>query len=273
VWVTISRRYVAGRYGQVHLRETEAVAGRRPLVCLHATAYSSRTFEPLMARLAGRRQVIALDTPGYGGSDAPAAPIALADYARAALEAVDAATASSVDLLGYHTGAYVAAEAAILAPAKVRNLVMIGIPYFEALDPVVWRRKLCQRHELGDALQQFEERWDYLVASRDPAVSLPRAFGNFRDELAAWPNGSWAHEAMFDWDANARLPLVPVPTLVLNPQGHLAEPSRNAAAMIPDHRIEELPDLSPPIFDAGPDILAARLEAWLGAPAPMSSDR
>nr|WP_281367511.1 alpha/beta hydrolase [Sphingomonas chungangi] len=243
------------------------------MICLHATAYSSRTFEPLMEKLAGRRQLIALDTPGYGQSDAPPTPIALADYARAMLEAVVAAAASPVDLLGYHTGAYIAAEAAILAPGVVRNLVMIGIPYFEALDPVAWRSRLCHRHELGGELAQFSERWDYLVASRDPVIPLGRAFANFRDELAAWPNGSWAHEAMFDWDADARLPMVPVPTLILNPQGHLAEPSRQAAALIPDHAIEELPGLSPAIFDAGSERVAAKLEEWLGISTLVSSEQ
>ena len=49
----IRRVYVDGPFGQVHARITPAVAGTTPLVCLHATAYSSRTFIPLMQQPAG----------------------------------------------------------------------------------------------------------------------------------------------------------------------------------------------------------------------------
>ena len=53
----IERRYVRGRFGQVHLRESGVASGAVPLVCLHATAYSSRSFEALMRALA--------QMPGY----------------------------------------------------------------------------------------------------------------------------------------------------------------------------------------------------------------
>ena len=245
--------YVDGPYGQIHLRETAPVPGRVPLVCLHATAYSSHTFDPLMAASGGARQVIAIDAPGYGGSDAPAAPIDIGGYACAIEAAIRARCDGAVDVLGYHTGAYIAAELALAAPAVVARLVLIGIPYFEALDREYWRMRLTMRHRLTADLAQFDERWDYLVAQPHAAgLPLARAFANFRAELAAWPDGSRAHEAMFAWDSHARLPLIEQPVRVINPGGHLAPASRAAAALMKNAEIIEMPDLEGPIFDLAP---------------------
>lgn len=250
----IVRAYVDGPFGQIHLRETAPVAGRLPLVCFHATAYSSHTFEPLMAAAVGRRQIIAIDAPGYGGSAAPPAPIDIAGYADAMAAAIRARCDGPVELLGYHTGAYVAAQLALDAPALVAKLVLIGIPYFEALDRDAWRAKLTARHQLTADLAQFDERWDYLVTKPHAAgLPLKRAFANFIAELCAWPDGWWAHEAMFAWDSARNLPRVTQPTLVINPGGHLAPASRAAAALMPAAMVVELPDLEGAIFDSAPE--------------------
>ena len=264
----VRRSFVDGPHGQIHVRSTAAVAGVEPLACLHATAYSSQSFLPLMAALDGRRQVIAPDAPGYGDSDAPPAPPSIADYAAALAPAITAAGAP-VTLLGYHTGAYIAAELAITRPDLVARLVLIGIPYFQALDLSFWRAKLAARHVLGDTLDQFDERWRYFMTERHSCVTLERGFANFVDELKAWPNGWQAHEAMFAWDSDARLPSVPCPTLVLNPSGHLAPASRAAARLIPDCVIEERPDWTGPVLESAAAEIAESIEAWL-TPVPQS---
>lgn len=260
--MSVRRRFVDGGFGQLHLRATQRVAGARPLVCLHATAYSSQSFLPLMAALAGRRQVIAPDAPGYGDSDPAPAPPPITDYAAALVPALEVADAP-VTLLGYHTGAYIAAELAIARPDLVERLVLIGIPYFQALDLDAWRAKLAARHRLVDRLDQFDERWRYFVTDRDASVTLRRGFANFVDELKAWPDGWWAHEAMFAYDSDARLPLIPCPTLVINPAGHLAPASRAAAALIPDCVVDEWPHWSGPVLESAPDGIADAVEAWL----------
>ena len=262
----IRKRYVDGPFGQVHARLSPPVAGTMPLVCLHATAYSSRTFVPLMHQAADVRQVIAIDLPGYGESDAPAAQVEIAAYADAVAVAIRAlADGGPVALLGYHTGVYVGAELAVRHPALVDRLVLIGIPYFQALDLAFWRKKLGHRTVLGDRLAQFDERWNFLVASRAPEVSLERGFENFVDELKAWPNGWWAHDAMFAYDSDARLPMLRQPVLVLNPGGHLAEPSRVAARLMPGAQVLEMPDVTGPILDAAPHRIMSAVQGFVGS--------
>lgn len=261
--MTIRRGYADGPHGQVHYRATPKVAGKAPLVALHATAYSSQSFIPLMQALAGVQQVIAIDAPGYGESDAPAAPIGMAGYADAIAPAIADLCDAPPVILGYHTGVYIAAELAITHSALA--LVLIGVPYFQALDFDGWRQKLATPHHLGDDLSQFAERWAYFVTNRHASVTLERGFRNFVDELKAWPDGARAHQAMFDYDSDARLPLVGQPVLVLNPEGHLAHPSRRAAALLPASTVEEMPDVSGPVLELAPDRIARSIAAWADA--------
>ena len=125
------RAYVNSRFGQLHLRELGS-GPRPPLLCLHATAYSGQTFEPLMPWLADARRVIALDTPGYGQSDGPGALPPFEVYAQAIVEALPGLVGEQpLDLFGFHTGALLAIEMALLAPTCVRRLVLVGVPFFE----------------------------------------------------------------------------------------------------------------------------------------------
>lgn len=247
----IRRSYRESRFGQVHQRENEAVAGE-PLVCLHATAYSSTSFAALLGALDGKRHAIAVDTPGYGESDPPPTPISIADYADAIADVLP----PRFDIFGYHTGVSIAVEIALRHPHRVGRLWFMGIPYFQVLDFAAWRAKLAAKHSLGPDLAQFDERWDFLVANRPAGVTLERGFANFVDELKAWPNGWWAHDALFDHDLAARLPLLAQPVKILNPVAHLAEPSREAAALIPNATLVELPDLEGAVLDRYPDRIA-----------------
>lgn len=250
----IRRRFVDGPFGQMHLRESGAESGTVPLICLHATAYSSRSFEPLMRAFGTARHVIAIDLPGYGESDPPTLKPDMAGYA----DAIAAAMPDGpVDVFGYHTGVFVGAEVALRHPARIRQTTMMGVPYFKALDLETWRARLATPHRLGTELMQFAERWSYLVSDRPEGISLVRGFGNFVDELRAWPNGSWAHEAMFAWDADVRLPLIECPVTVLNPEGHLSGASRVAAALIPQASLIDLPELNGAVLELHAGRIAA----------------
>ncbi|WP_425229967.1 alpha/beta fold hydrolase [Sphingomonas sp.] len=257
----IRKGYAEGGVGQVHLRENAAVPGTS-LVCLHATAYSSRTFEPLLRALDGRVRAIAPDTPGYGESDAPPAPLDIAGYAGALLPALP----TRFDLFGYHTGASIAVELAIAHPHRVGRLILMGVPHFAALDFAAWRKKLAAPHRLAETLDQFAERWRFLVTERPAGLSLRGGFENFVDELKAWPDGWRAHEALFAHDLAGRLPLVRQRATVLNVPGHLAEPSRLAAALIPDAEVVELPQLTGAVLDAHAPAIAALIRCREPAP-------
>lgn len=259
----LSRRYVGEPGRQVHLLEGGGERPGRPLYCLHATAYSGRSFTPFLEAMARRRRVVALDAPGYGASDPPAAQMALAGYAEAIDAALDAAGEGSVDLFGYHTGALIAAELARQRPDRVGRLLLIGVPYFSGEEQAAWRGRLAEPMRLSDDLGQFQDKWDYFITDRAPGVSLARGFENFVDELRAYPHGWWAHDAAFTFDAVGCLAQVRQPTLVINPHNHLAAASRKAAAALVNGALLEMPDLSNGIFDVAPDRLAQAMDGFL----------
>lgn len=273
VGAVIRKRYVQAGADQVHLRESGAQSGTVPLVCLHATAYSSRSFDALMQALGAGRHVLALDLPGYGESDPlPGAPD-MAAYAESVAAAITTATQGrEVALFGYHTGVAVATEIALQQRIAIREMTFLGVPYFEALDFAAWKQRLATPHHMGVTLDQFAERWDYLVTQRPDGLSQRRGFENFVDELKAWPHGSRAHEALFAYPLGERLARLACPVTVLNPQGHLAEPSRAAAALIPGATVIELPELSGAVLDTAPEAIAALIPGWPVPSGPIPNE-
>lgn len=263
---SLMKRYYLGPAGaQIHVCSTQPpTPSAPPLYCLHATAYSGKIFYPLMAAMTGRRRVVALDTPGYGASDPLATAIAIPDYAARIGSALqEDAGGQPLDLLGYHTGATLAAEIARQYPDMVRRLVLIGVPYFLGEERDQWRQKLAEPMTLSEDLSQFSERWHFLVTARAKSVSLERGFTNFVDELLAWPDGWRAHDAAFRFSVEDCFPQVTQPALLLNPHNHLAGASRAAANAMPDCQIIELPDLDHAIFDTAPEQIAGKIEAFL----------
>ncbi|WP_304165504.1 alpha/beta fold hydrolase [Phenylobacterium aquaticum] len=262
----MSRRYVTTAWGQTHLTESARPGPPGPpLVCLHATAYSGQTFLPLIEALDGRRRVIAPDTAGYGGSDPPERRWDIEAYAREMRAAIRAAGEGPVDILGYHTGALLAAEIALQDPDLVRRIVMIGVPYYLGEARAERRATLAQPMALTNRLGQFAERWAFLVGERPSGMSLSRGFANFVDELRAYPHGWWAHDAAFSYAVDRAFPLVRQPVLILNPANHLSAPSRAAGAALPQAQVRELPHLSHAIFELAAEELADHVEAFLNA--------
>jgi len=267
----LSRRYVGAAGRQVHLveggRPGVAAPPSIPLACLHAAPCSGASFTPFLNAVAQRRHVLALDTPGYGGSDRPEQRPDIAGYAEILGEALDAALHSGgegpIDLFGYSTGALIAVELARRRPDRVRRLVLMSVPYFVGAEQAVWRHRLARPHTLTDDLGQLEARWRRLVIDRDWGVSLERGFEAFVDELRAYPHDWWAHDAVFGFDVETAFAEVQQPVLVLNPANTLAQASRRAAWALPDGHLVDLPMLHNAPFDVGAQELAERVDEFL----------
>jgi pimeloyl-ACP methyl ester carboxylesterase len=120
----IRRRFFDLPSGQLHLRVAEGNGTRTPLVALHQASGSSKALEPLLRAFAATRNVIAPDLPGNGDSTRlEKRDPAIADFAAALAPLIDAQP-GPVDLYGFHAGASVALELAILRPKHVRRIVI-----------------------------------------------------------------------------------------------------------------------------------------------------
>ena len=122
--------------GKLHYHKLEATGrhAKPALICLHPAPHDGAYFSEVMPHLNAGRTVLAIDYPGYGKSDAPAAAPGIDVYAEAVIQLINALAksgVSSVELLGFHTGCLVAVETTLRSPALVRRIVLIDVPFFD----------------------------------------------------------------------------------------------------------------------------------------------
>jgi pimeloyl-ACP methyl ester carboxylesterase len=145
----VRRGLVAHPHGVIHFRW--AGAGP-PLVALHESPRSSLSLLPLVDGLADRRTVIALDTPGYGHSDALPLEVPEGEHFAAAFASALAALGlAHAPLYATHTGAALAVRLALARPGEVAALLLDG---FAAFTPAE-RQDFVERY-----LAPFEPSWD-----------------------------------------------------------------------------------------------------------------
>jgi pimeloyl-ACP methyl ester carboxylesterase len=200
----VRRGYFECRYGQLHVHHAMPPGGGfeegTPLLCLHEVAGSGRSFVPFLA-LAGRdRSVYAPDLPGFGESDAPAAPAQLQDYVGALGDFLDTMRLRRVDLFGTRAGALMAAELAIARGTQVGRVVLLSVPIAAAGE------------RAGSAV---------------PAPQTPPWERHLRESLARYP-------------ARERLAHLTQKLLVLRPHDDLAEATARIREVLPAARVEDL---------------------------------
>ncbi|MEO9599404.1 alpha/beta fold hydrolase [Parasphingorhabdus sp.] len=236
------------------------------LVLLHQNPSSSFEYEQLMAAVATDRQVFAFDTPGYGMSDAPPEPLDMAGYAASFSDAIDALNIDGpIDVYGFHTGALLAIELALLRSEKVGRLALTGIPMY----PPEKRAELLAQAKDGPApnesgevtLSLLTRLWDYIVIQRDARVPLDRAMRSFADKAMALDRASWAYLGVWSYDYS-RLDALKLPTILLQPDEQLRDASLAAARLISNIKIHEFPDLDRDIFEFAQERIANELHKF-----------
>jgi 3-oxoadipate enol-lactonase len=95
-----------------------------PLVLLHGLYGDSGSLVPLAERFAERFHVIAPDAIGHGRSDRPA-EFTLEEQGRMLVDLIASIGYESAALMGISMGSYLAAQAAVLEPARISRLVLV----------------------------------------------------------------------------------------------------------------------------------------------------
>lgn len=193
IGANITCGYVDGLWGQVHYR---ACGDGRPIVLLHQTSVSSLMFVAGMPLLADRGfRAIALDTPGYGASDAPPSSPTMTAYADNLRIVLDALALTAPDMLGHHTGAGIAAIHAARHPDRVGRLVMQGVPWFDAATRAHfspdWFGDFAPRADGGHLVDAWKQRasvmpgWTDVAAMHRLTVELLRVNERYADGFRA----------------------------------------------------------------------------------------
>jgi pimeloyl-ACP methyl ester carboxylesterase len=258
----------------MHFRRAGVRGSRSPLILLHQNPSSSLEYERLIEEMARDRLVVAFDTPGYGMSDSPPAPLSAADYAACFAEGADALglfDGRGCDVFGLHTGSLLALELALAASGQIARVVVSGIPMRSAEERAVLLEKARTVPPLDEdgsgPLANAARLWDFIVVQRVPGVALRRAAQIWVDKLTPLERSSWAYQGVWGYDY-ARLAGVRQPVLLLQPEEPIAQVSRDAAALLPDAEIVDLDGYTRDLFDlpAAVSRLGAEMRRFLDTP-------
>jgi len=264
----VRRDYLDGPFGQLHVRIAEPTGTpvAPPLLLLHQSPLSGRMFDRLLPLLASGRRVIAVDTPGYGESDRPPAPPTLAGYADAIIDTLRRHQSAPFDLLGYHTGAVIAADLAARRPADVRRLVLISVPYFDDGRRQALLAQLAEKPGYADDGSHLLPMWSGSFRVRPEGQSLDDVARLVAEKQRVGRFGEWALAAAMAASLAPVLRAVRQPVLVLAPHDGLEDESRAAAGLMAGSRLIDLPALAYGLFDAAPQPLATLVDAFLASP-------
>ena len=240
-----------------------------PLVIAHGLFGSARNWGAVAKRLAGKREVLAVDLRNHGdsprGADA-SYPALAADIA----EVIDA-NGGRADLLGHSMGGKAAMTLALIAPSRIARLIVADIAPVGYGHSQIGYVKAMQAVDLAAVARRSD--CDALLAESVPEPSL-RAF--FLQSLAIGPEGArWklgldtladqmpeimgfpAIEGRFDGPA---LFLTGGASDYVGPE-HWPE----IRARFPAARLESLPDVGHWLHAEAPQAFAAAVEAFLDA--------
>jgi pimeloyl-ACP methyl ester carboxylesterase len=235
-----------------------------PVLLLHQTPRSWDEYRDVLPRLGRHVRAIAMDTPGFGDSPAGAAP-SIEAWAEAALALLDALGLAQACLVGHHTGAVIALEAAARAPDRVAALVLSSCPMVDAP-----RRDHHARGTPVDTVTRSADGAHLLQLWRgrqafypDGDIDLLERF--VADALRAGPMAAEGHRVVNRYRMEDRIGLVRAPTLVIAATGdpHAYPAAPRVAAVIAGAELVEIAGGTVPLPDAMPAAFSAAILEFL----------
>lgn len=260
---TIERRYLRTERGQLHLRIAGKTGPRPPLLLLHQVPNSGQIFEPVMPALAHDRCVIAVDTPGYGMSDPIPDPQTIEGYADVIGGAIGELVGEPLDVVGYHTGAAIAAVLATRSRPRVRRIALVAVPVlndaerkeFAALPPIPF-------DEAGDwAREEWRRSWHW----RGPGQTRDDLLKSFAEKMRPTARLQGAR-AIVAFDMTKALHAVRQSLLIVRPRDDLWEATARAAALRPDAPCVNLPDFGHGLWSVASERMVQILKEFFDAP-------
>ena len=212
------------------------------VVVLHGWGASIETVASIVTALAPVARVHALDLPGFGQSDTPAAPWGVEDYRRFLTSFLDALGIERASLVGHSNGgrvaiAMAAADHASGRAPRVARLLLLDSAGIRPKRTFTYRRKVAMARVGKHAAKRLGAPGRGL---RDALVGRAAS----ADYAAASPAMRPTMVRLVNADLRELLPLIEVPTLLI-------WGSRDDATPLADARLMErlIPDAGLVVFD------------------------
>lgn len=204
-----------GQGGQIHFAHSGH--GERILL-LHQTPRSWDEYRETIDLLAHEFELIAMDLPGMGCSDAMGEIARIEDFAKAAACLIDE-LGGPVTVCGHHTGGVVAIELAASRPDLVESLVLSSTPWIDGAERAHRKTKrpidTAERKSDGTHLQSYwSQRAPYYPED-------PTYLDRFMKDALTARDASEGHHAVGDYHMETAVSFIKVPTLIIE---HSADP-------------------------------------------------
>lgn len=241
-----------------------------PLVLLHGLYGDSTSVAPLAELLAARFRVIAPDALGHGRSARPEG-FTLEDQGRMVGSLVESLGYDTVALLGVSMGSYLAAQAAILAPARFSHVILVvGKAHGKTSSVAAYAAR--EGFDLGSATP--EERLAFLagaVWSRDTSPERRAALmaeAASRTDAVILSAGEQAavERSLAGFDLRPELHRITAPTLVISGRDDGLNPPQageELASHIPGAKFEVYEHSGHMLTSEEPDRLLADVTAFV----------
>lgn len=218
-----------------------------PLLLLSANPGDSRDWEAVLPALSSEYRVLALDWPGYGGSDIPANAErwTVLDFATVLGEFMARLQLPPALLIGNSVGGNVAARLAAKCPESIRGVVLVAPGGFTPHNAIT--RAFCRL--MGSRWALSPRLWASLyLRKRTPTTQamLARAAGE-QSAAARLPlnRALWRSFGGSDNDLRVLAGQIAVPTLLMFGRADPAIPAskdgRVAAQCLPQAKLEIMP--------------------------------
>jgi pimeloyl-ACP methyl ester carboxylesterase len=238
---------------------------------VHGLYSDSGSMLAFAKRFADDYRVILLDAIGHGLSAKPAR-FTLADQGEAVAGLIEALGYERADLLGESMGSYIAAQAAVLHPDRIRHLVLLvtkGHGRTSSVGAYMARRGLdpttLSQEQLMEAMS--EALWAPATPPERRAEILAETAAEVGEDLT--PEQMKAVDAsLADFDLRPGLPGVTCPTLVVSGAHDGLNPpalGQEVAELIPGARFEVMEQSGHMAKAEEPEALTQMVKSFLAA--------
>jgi len=260
----IRRAFADLSVGQVHYAScgdprTEAV------LLLHQSPRSWTEYREVLPLIGRRFRAVAMDTAGFGDSEAGLAPASIELWASVAIELLDALGIARAHVVGHHTGGVIAVELAASFADRVHGLVLSSTPYTDA----AFRRARAERPPIDEVAPSADGShlaalWQKRQAFYPPGrPELLEAF--VRDALKVDGRLEEGHRAVAAYRMEDRIGKIAQPTLILRAADDpfAAPHAAELQAQLAHARVVDIAGGMVPLPDQLPEAFAAAVLDFL----------
>lgn len=243
-----------------HIHYVRSGRGERILL-LHQTPRSWDEFREVITLLDREFDLIAMDLPGMGASDAIGERACIKDYASAAAELVEH-IGGPVTVCGHHTGGVVAIELAASRPELVQGLILSSTPWVGEAERKTraTKRPIDTAEHVSDG-EHVQSYW----AQRAPYYpDNPLFLDRFLKDALSARDASEGHLAVSAYQMEKAAPGIGVPTLIVE---HSKDPfakkyTGEIQSAFPQAVTQKITEGVVPLEVTAPDF-AAIVSAWM----------